>query len=111
MLDENTGAVDIFLSRVTLMATGGVGAVYTTTTNPLRSYWRRDSHGLSSQRHRPRHGVHTVPPHSTVPSELGITPENNGEDTPVDPAPLTEERRKQLVSVEGRGRAGQGVGA
>ncbi len=33
--DENTGAVDTFLSRVTLMATGGVGAVYTTTTNPL----------------------------------------------------------------------------
>ncbi|WP_290083259.1 L-aspartate oxidase [Paramuribaculum intestinale] len=35
VLDENTGAVDTFLSRVTLMATGGVGAVYTTTTNPL----------------------------------------------------------------------------
>ena len=34
VLDENTGAVDTFLSRVTLMATGGVGAVYTTTTNP-----------------------------------------------------------------------------
>ncbi len=35
VLDENTGAVDTFLSRVTLMAAGGVGAVYTTTTNPL----------------------------------------------------------------------------
>ena len=35
VLDENTGAVDTFLSRVTLMATEGVGAVYTTTTNPL----------------------------------------------------------------------------
>lgn len=35
VLDENIGAVDTFLSRVTLMATGGVGAVYTTTTNPL----------------------------------------------------------------------------
>lgn len=35
VLEENTGAVDTFLSRVTLMATGGVGAVYTTTTNPL----------------------------------------------------------------------------
>ena len=30
-----TGSVDKFLARVTLMATGGVGAVYTTTTNPL----------------------------------------------------------------------------
>ena len=35
VLDETTGPVDTFLSRVTLMATGGVGAVYTTTTNPL----------------------------------------------------------------------------
>lgn len=29
------GVVDKFLAKVTLMATGGVGAVYTTTTNPL----------------------------------------------------------------------------
>ena len=29
------GKVDTFLSRITLMATGGVGAVYKTTTNPL----------------------------------------------------------------------------
>jgi len=29
------GTVDKFLARVTLMATGGVGAVYATTTNPL----------------------------------------------------------------------------
>ena len=29
------GGVDTFLSRVTLMATGGAGAVYQTTTNPL----------------------------------------------------------------------------
>ena len=29
------GSVDTFLSRVTLMATGGAGAVYQTTTNPL----------------------------------------------------------------------------
>lgn len=35
VLDEESGAVDTFLSRVTLMATGGVGAVYATTTNPL----------------------------------------------------------------------------
>ncbi len=35
ILDEETGKVETFLSRVTLMATGGVGAVYTTTTNPL----------------------------------------------------------------------------
>lgn len=35
VLDEATGNVDRFLSRITLMATGGCGAVYTTTTNPL----------------------------------------------------------------------------
>ena len=35
VLNEETGKVDTFLARVTVMATGGVGAVYTTTTNPL----------------------------------------------------------------------------
>lgn len=35
VLNQQTGSVDKFLSRITLMATGGVGAVYTTTTNPL----------------------------------------------------------------------------
>ncbi|MDE6300656.1 MAG: L-aspartate oxidase [Muribaculaceae bacterium] len=35
ILDENTGRVDTFLSKITVMATGGVGAVYQTTTNPL----------------------------------------------------------------------------
>lgn len=35
ILDVTTGRTDTFLAKVTLMATGGVGAVYTTTTNPL----------------------------------------------------------------------------
>ena len=35
VLNEKTGQVMKFLSRVTVMATGGVGAVYQTTTNPL----------------------------------------------------------------------------
>ena len=35
VLNEDTGEVDTFLSKVTLMATGGVGAVYRNTTNPL----------------------------------------------------------------------------
>ncbi len=34
VLDPDTGKVDTFLSRVTLIATGGTGAVYATTTNP-----------------------------------------------------------------------------
>lgn len=37
ILDEETGRVETFLAKVTVMATGGVGAVYTTTTNPLVS--------------------------------------------------------------------------
>lgn len=35
ILNPETGSVDKFLSRITVMATGGVGAVYQTTTNPL----------------------------------------------------------------------------
>ena len=35
VLNEKSGEVDTFLSKVTVMATGGVGSVYTTTTNPL----------------------------------------------------------------------------
>lgn len=35
VLDQATGRVDTFLAKVTLMATGGCGAVYQTTTNPL----------------------------------------------------------------------------
>jgi len=35
ILDSESGSVDKFLAKVTLMATGGTGAVYTTTTNPL----------------------------------------------------------------------------
>ena len=34
ILDTATGQVDTFLSKVTVMATGGIGQVYTTTTNP-----------------------------------------------------------------------------
>lgn len=35
ILDLNSGKVDSFLSKLTLMATGGIGSVYKTTTNPL----------------------------------------------------------------------------
>ena len=45
-------------------------------------------------------------------SELGITPENNGEVIRLSIPPLTEDRRKQLVKAEqGRGRDCKGVGA
>lgn len=35
ILDQDSGQVDTFLSRVTMMATGGIGCIYNTTTNPL----------------------------------------------------------------------------
>lgn len=35
IFDIDTSRVDTFLAKVTLMATGGVGSVYQTTTNPL----------------------------------------------------------------------------
>lgn len=35
IMNLQTGAIDTFLTKITLMATGGVGAVYQTTTNPL----------------------------------------------------------------------------
>lgn len=34
VLDPDTGKVDTMLSKVTVLATGGVGAVYSSTTNP-----------------------------------------------------------------------------
>lgn len=34
VLDEETGSIDTYLSKVTMMASGGVGQVYQTTTNP-----------------------------------------------------------------------------
>lgn len=34
ILNPDTGKVDTFLSKVTLMATGGTGAIYATTSNP-----------------------------------------------------------------------------
>lgn len=37
VLNEKTGKVETFHAKVTVIATGGVGAVYTTTTNPLVS--------------------------------------------------------------------------
>jgi L-aspartate oxidase len=34
-MDIHTGEIHTFLSKITLMATGGIGAVYQTTTNPM----------------------------------------------------------------------------
>lgn len=34
VLDQNTNHIDTFLAKVTMLATGGIGSVYSTTTNP-----------------------------------------------------------------------------
>ena len=34
ILDPDTGKVDTYLTKVTLLATGGIGAIYSSTTNP-----------------------------------------------------------------------------
>lgn len=34
VLDEETGAIDTYLAKITMMATGGIGSVYSTSTNP-----------------------------------------------------------------------------
>lgn len=35
ILDQKSNEIDVFLSKVTMMATGGIGSVYRTTTNPV----------------------------------------------------------------------------
>ena len=35
VMDMQSGQIDTFLSKITLMASGGIGAIYRTTTNPL----------------------------------------------------------------------------
>ncbi|MDR0422461.1 MAG: L-aspartate oxidase [Proteiniphilum sp.] len=35
ILNQDTNGIDTFLARVTMMATGGIGCIYQTTTNPL----------------------------------------------------------------------------
>lgn len=67
VLNEATGEVDTFLSKVTIMATGGCEAVYRHTTNPLVATetalpWS------TVPRSSERHGIHPVPSHSPFPS-------------------------------------------
>ena len=64
ILDPKTGKVDTYLAKVTLMATGGVGAV----NQPACSNRRRHCHGISGKRNRKRYGIRTIPPDSALPS-------------------------------------------
>ena len=67
VLNQQTGSVDKFLSRVTLMATGGVGAVYKTTTNPLiatASQWSIAPKAQSAT----WNSYNSTPQHSTIPA-------------------------------------------
>ena len=64
VLNENTGEVDTFLSKMTIMATGGCEAVYRNTTNPLVA----TGDGIAMVYRAKGHGIHPVPPHRPLPS-------------------------------------------
>ena len=75
VLNEETGEVDTFLSKVTIMATGGCEAVYRHTTNPLVA-----TGDGPCQRTGERHGVHPVPPHGPLPSgRPSLVPHHRGD--------------------------------
>ena len=67
VLNEDTGKVDTFLSKVTVMATGGCEAVYRNTTNPLIATGDGIANGVSRERSCQKHGVHPVPPDRSFP--------------------------------------------
>ena len=56
VLNPDTQKVDTYLSKVTVMCTGGCGAVYLTTY----------CHGVSRQGNGGRHGVRAVPSHGAA---------------------------------------------
>lgn len=70
VLNEDTGEVHTFLSKITVMATGGCEAVYRNTTNPLVATRRRYSPMVYPVRKGSvkRYGVHPVPPDRLVSS-------------------------------------------
>ena len=62
------GTVDTFLAETTLMATGGVGAVYQTTTNPLVATGDGIAMVYRAKGDSEGYGVHPVPSHGALPS-------------------------------------------
>lgn len=68
VLNEDTGEVDTFLSKVTLMATGGGRCCLPQYHQSAGCYRRRYCHGLPCQRFRTGYGIHPVPPHSALSS-------------------------------------------
>ena len=66
VLNQETGEVDTFLSRVTLMATGGIGSVYRITTNPLVATGDGIAMVYRAKGYGTGYGVRAIPPHGIV---------------------------------------------
>ena len=61
VLNEETNEIETMLSRFTIVATGGCGNVYSTTSNPVVAR-RRHRHVPPRQGDDREHGIHPVPP-------------------------------------------------
>ena len=68
VLNPDTQKVDTYLSKVTVMCTGGCGAVYQTTTNPVIATGDGEAMVYRAKGYRSRYGVRTVPPYSPLSS-------------------------------------------
>ena len=64
VLNPKKPKVDTYLAKVTVMCTGGCGAVYLTTSNPVIATGDGICQGYCS-----RHGVRSVPPHRVAQSQ------------------------------------------
>ena len=66
VLNQNTNAIEKIEAKVILLATGGNGQVYRTTTNPAIATRRRRGYGVPCKRPGRKHGVYSVSPNCIV---------------------------------------------
>ena len=68
VLNLESNEIETVLAKFTVVAAGGCGNVYSSTTNPERRHRRRHRHVPPRQGHHRKHGVHPIPPHLALPS-------------------------------------------